>query len=134
MSDSNNQTIGTRMLDTSNIISIFFGFSFLNTSFYHPIYMTPQAVIGYLFIIYGLLSINKWETGSVTRISHIKWSLILIVIVVIPLQIYSSITKINFIDLNILLVISILNIIADAIVITVLICKKKGLKEGRKND
>ena len=133
MSDhNNNQTIETRMIDTSNIISIYLGLSFLNTSFYHHIHMIPQIIIGYFLIINGSYLIYKWEDGYSLRIKHIKWSLIIMILVVIPLQIYSFTIKRTSIDLSILFVIIISNIIANVIVILVLICKKKGMEEVKK--
>jgi len=134
MNNKNNQEIDIKISDTSKVSSIFIGLSFLNISFYHFSNIIGNTIIGIVFLAYGLISIKKWNCLTKNRIKSIKWSIILMILAVIPMQIYFFVTTKNNIYVNILYIIVILNISADLLVIALLISMKKILEAGEMDE
>ncbi len=89
MNKNKHQEIDTKILDTSQILSLFIGFSFFMNSFYCFEHILSNMLIGTILISYGTFSIAKWQLKTKNKINIIRWTIVIIIIIVLPMQIYT---------------------------------------------
>lgn len=116
--------IDIEILDISKTLSIFIGFSFFNSSFYHFENYVLNTIVGIVFFAYGLISIYVWNNMTEKRFKLIKWTMIIIFLVVIPMQIYTFISTATINNTSIKFLVLILNVCGDILVFGLLYRKK----------